>query len=73
MSKAPKKENKKTTKNLVTHDDINKLIAEIDSTNLIFVRGIQMLSLEIDNVKKEIYELHKKLISGPVDSNKKGN
>lgn len=70
MAKTSKKEVKK---NLVTHEEINKLISEIDASNLIFVRGIQMLTLEIDNIKKEIYEIHKNLISGPVDPNKKDN
>lgn len=69
MNKKPKKSKEDT----VTRTEINKLISEIDATNLILVRALQVLSLDIDNLKKEHYELHKQLILGPTKPNNKNN
>lgn len=66
MVKYKKTQKKSKTETKVTHSDLNKLISEIDKTNLNIVVALQLIAKDVDMVKKEIYEIHKKLYAGPI-------
>ena len=48
-----------TTK--VTHDDLNNLIEQIEEVNIGLARSIQIVSMDLKNLREEILEIHELL------------